>query len=128
MAKVFLVIIGTAYLILAIWCSIDPGKTSQAVGFQLEEGSGESEYLVVYGGLQFALGVVFLFPLFQPELLKQTLKICIITHGSLVMFRTAGFILYSEIQTTTWVLALTEWLTFICAILVYRTLKNSLVE
>ena len=49
--------VGVTYLCLAVWCALQPVGTSQAIGFQIASGSGHSEYLTVYGGLQFGLGL-----------------------------------------------------------------------
>ncbi len=65
-ARAFLAIVGLAYLLLAGWCALNPNQTSASVGFTLQKGSGQSEFLTVYGGLEFALGVVFLVPLIRP--------------------------------------------------------------
>ncbi len=51
MERIFLAIVGAAYILLAGWCSLMPDKTSKAVGFTLQPGSGQSEFLTVYGGL-----------------------------------------------------------------------------
>ena len=44
-AKIFLAVVGLVYLALALWCSIDPKTTSEKVGFQLQPGSGQSEFV-----------------------------------------------------------------------------------
>ncbi len=111
--RIFLGIVGIAYLGLAIWCSIRPGQTSQSVGFTLTPGSGQSEFLVVYGGLELGLGIVFLIPLFRSETTWHALAACAIIHGCLVLFRSIGFILFSGIHATTYVLAIVEWLIFL---------------
>jgi len=67
MARIFLAIVGAAYLVLAGWCALMPDKTSRAVGFSLQTGSGQSEFLTVYGGLQLSLGLAFLWPLLRPS-------------------------------------------------------------
>ena len=67
MTRTFLAIVGIAYLVLAVWCALKPGQTSNSVGLTLQPGSGQSEYLVVYGGLQLGLGLFFLWPLLQHE-------------------------------------------------------------
>ena len=115
MVRIFLALVGTAYAALAVWCSLMPSRTSNAVGFTLQPGSGQSEYLTVYGGLQFALGVAFLWPLVRPEKAGGMLSLCLIIHGVLVMFRAARFILYKGIPTTPYLLAATEWLIVIGA-------------
>ncbi|MGE3316814.1 MAG: hypothetical protein AB7O26_16980, partial [Planctomycetaceae bacterium] len=66
MTRVFLAIVGVAYITLAAWCSIAPKHTSQSVGFSLTPGSGQSEFLFVYVGRELALGLIFLWPLWGP--------------------------------------------------------------
>ena len=115
MARVFLAFVGTAYLVLAAWCAILPDTTSNSVGFTLQPGSGQSEFLTVYGGLQVAIGLAFLWPLYRPSDIALPLFLCLLIHGCLVTFRTLSFGLYSAVPSTTMVLAATEWIIFIAA-------------
>lgn len=114
--RIFLAVVGVAYLLLAAWCSLRPAQTSQAVGFTLTPGSGQSEFLVVYGGLELGLGVVFLLPLFDGERTPFALSMCLIIHACIVLFRSTSFFLYSGIHITTYVLAIVEWLIFLGAL------------
>lgn len=109
LTKMLLATIGLAYLMLAAWCVARPQQTAGAVGFELKPGGGQSEYLVIYGGLQLALGIVFLLPLVREQFLPFALLACLIVHAALVLFRTISFVLYSDIPTTTYVLATVEW-------------------
>jgi hypothetical protein len=111
--RVFLAVVGVAYLMLAAWCSLRPGPTSQSVGFTLTPGSGQSEFLVVYGGLELGLGIAFLLPLYDVTWTSFALLTCLIIHACLVLFRSTSFFLYSGIHTTTNVLAVVEWLIFL---------------
>jgi hypothetical protein len=121
-ARVFLAIVGAAYLALAAWCAILPDTTSNSVGFTLQPGSGQSEFLTVYGGLQVAIGLAFLWPLYRPSDTTLPLFLCLLTHGCLVIFRTLSFGLYSGVPATTIVLAATEWTIFMgAAILAWRS-------
>jgi len=113
MTKIFLALVGVAYLGLAGWCSIQPAKTAKAVGFTLQPGSGQSEFITVYGGLELALGLVFLWPLFRPDEIAFPLFVCLVVHASLVLFRTISFGLFTGMETTTYYLALTEWIIFL---------------
>ena len=61
--KIFLAAVGAAYVGLAAWCAFRPAQASSSVGFDLRPGAGQSEFLVVYGGLELALGLAFLLPL-----------------------------------------------------------------
>jgi hypothetical protein len=109
MSRIFLAIVGAAYVLLAAWCAVAPGQTSKSVGFELQPGSGQSEYLVIYGGLQLALGLVFLWPLVRPQEVAFPLLACLIVHACLVLFRMASFALYGNISSTTYFLSGVEW-------------------
>lgn len=122
MARIFLAIVAAAYLVLAAWCAILPETTSNSVGFTLQPGAGQSEFLTVYGGLQLAIGLAFLWPLYRPSEIRLPLFLCLLIHGCLVICRTVSFGLYSGVPATTIVLAATEWMIFIAAaILSWRT-------
>src|SRR5829696_6288016 len=100
--RIFLAIVGIAYLLLALWCALRPSQTSASVGFTLTPGSGQSEFLVVYGGLELGLGIVFLWPLIDTNATWFVLIACLIIHACLVLFRSISFFLYSGIHTTTY--------------------------
>lgn len=84
-SRIFLTVIGVTYLYLAGWCSLIPVQTSQLVGFDLKPGSGQSEFLVIYGGLEMALAVVFLLPLIRPKQLDNSLLVCLIVSCCFVV-------------------------------------------
>ena len=115
MTRIFLAAVGSMYLYLAGWCSLMPEQTSGLVGFDLRPGSGQSEFLAVYGGLEFGIACVFLLPLWRPMQLESSLLACLIIHAGLVLFRSAGFVLFSGIQPMTYKLAVGEWLIFLVA-------------
>ncbi|MDA7527812.1 DUF4345 family protein [Planctomicrobium sp.] len=113
MARFFLAFIGITYIGLGLWCAIAPQKTSKAVGFDLQAGQGQSEFLTVYGGLEVALGILFLWPLYRSEEVAFPLFACLVVHACLVLFRTIGFFMYTEFETTTYFLAAIEWIIFL---------------
>lgn len=47
------------YAVFGAWCLIAPGSTAPNLGYTALNGSGESEYRVVYGGLQIGLALFF---------------------------------------------------------------------
>lgn len=116
MARLFLGIVGTLYIVLALWCSFAPASTSRTVGFTLKPGSGQSEFLTVYGGLELALGIVFLWPLYQKEATAYALLTCLVLHACLVVFRTIGFFLFADIDSSTYSLAIGEWVIFLLSL------------
>lgn len=125
MARIFLAIVGAAYILLAAWCSFMPDKTSRAVGLTLQPGSGQSEFLTVYGGLELALGIAFLWPLYRPAEVAFPLFLCLLIHGCLVAFRTTGFVFYTGIPTTTYFFAALEWIIFIGAAVLFLRKEDS---
>lgn len=102
-----------------------PERTSRLVGFDLMPGSGQSEFLVIYGGLELAMALIFLLPLIRPSQLQSSLMTCLIIHACIVLFRSVSFFLYSDIQPMTRKLAFYEWLIFLsAAVLVWREAKR----
>lgn len=116
MTKLFLAVVGAAYLLLAVWCMWQPAKTSSSVGFELRAGSGQSEYFTVYGGLQLGLGLIFLLPLLKPDYLTFSLVSCVLVHASLTLARGISLLLYRGISGMTWGFAAVELLLFLGAL------------
>lgn len=114
-SRIFLAIVGLTYIYLSVWCSLQPVQTSQLVGFDLKPGSGQSEFLVIYGGLELGLALLLLWPFVRPKQLQTSLQICLIVHACLVLFRTASFLMYTGISSMTRNLAFYEWLIFLAA-------------
>jgi hypothetical protein len=115
MTRVFLAMVGVTYLILAGYCALLPARASKTVGLSIQPGAGESEFLTVYAGLEFGLALVFLWPLFSSAESSFHLLACLLVHGSLVLFRSVGFLLYTGIPTSTYQLAAGEWAIFLGA-------------
>jgi hypothetical protein len=108
-ARIVLAVIGIAYLALAAWCAVKPVQTAASIGLDLNGGSGRSEYFTVYGGLQAALGLIFLAPLVNPSLTGTVLTGCVLIHALLVVFRTVSLVLFAGVTSTTYLFAGMEW-------------------
>jgi hypothetical protein len=120
MPRTFVIAVGALYVLFAAWCTIQPQRTAEAIGFRVQPGSGESEYMVVYGGLQLALGLMLLAPTWRAELTQVALQACIILHGCLVLFRLLSLVRYSGITQPTYYLAGLEGLILVLALVVWR--------
>ena len=59
MEQAYLYLNAVLYAALAAWCTLAPRRTAAAQGFHQLANGGRSEYLVIYGGLQFGLAVFF---------------------------------------------------------------------
>ena len=108
-ARIFLAFVGMAYVGLGLWCAVDPKTTASAVGFELTNTQGQSEFLTVYGGLEVGLGLLFLWPLIRRDEVAFPLFACLLIHTNLVLFRTVGFFAFEGFESTTYVLAAIEW-------------------
>lgn len=124
-AKIFLVVVGLLYLALGLWCSLDPKTTSEKVGFQLQPGSGQSEFVTVYGGLELGMALIFLMPLIWHDSTRFALIGCLLMHASLVLFRTTAYFRFTGIDSFTHRLAIGEWVILLAAgILLFVTKSN----
>lgn len=120
MSKLFLAVVGVLYVALGVWCALLPESTSRAVGYALAPGSGQSEFLAVYGGLEVGLGVLFLVPLRRADVVRPVLLACALVHGGIVAFRTIGFLTLHGIAPMTYGFAALEWAILIGAVLLAR--------
>ena len=118
-ARIYLAIVGLLYAALGLWCAIDPQTTSRKVGFDLRGGSGGSEFLTVYGGLEVGLGLLFWIPLLRRDATTPILWGCLLIHTCLVVFRTIGFFRYTELEGMTWRLAVGEWIILLVGLAVW---------
>ena len=116
-ARIYLTLVGLLYAGLALWCSIDPQTTSKKVGLSRIGGSGNSEFLTVYGGLEMGLALVLLMPWFNRDFTMASLWACVLIHGCLVVFRTVGYFLFNDISGMTHRLAIGEWVIFLSALM-----------
>jgi len=118
MAKAFLIVNGVLYIGLALWCTLLPMKTSEAIGFALPNSSAKSEYLVVYGGLELAMGAFFLLCALRSNMVDAGLWFALLTYGCLMVYRwTTIFALqdlsrfiYSMVTLETFMAAASAWL------------------
>lgn len=118
MAKAFLIFNGVLYIALAAWCTLLPMKTSAAIGFGLPNNSAKSEYLVVYGGLELAMGAFFLLCAFKANMLEAGLWFALLTYACLMVYRWSTIFalsdlskfIYSMVALETVMTAVSAWL------------------
>jgi hypothetical protein len=108
MTRIFLAAVGAAYIALGLWCTLRPAQTSAAVGYQLQPGSGQSEFVTVYGGLELALGALFLLPLLHRDATGWTLLACLVIHVTLALFRVPTLFLFPGVSRTILAIAVLE--------------------
>ena len=115
-AKIFLVVVAALYIGLALWCTFQPETTSNKVGFELKGGSGHSEFVTVYGGLEFGMAIVFLLSIWPAGNIYFGVLACTVIHASLVLFRSFSFFRYTDIDSFTYRLAAGEWIIMLVGI------------
>ncbi len=57
--QIYLYLNAALYLVFAAWCTVAASSTATNLGYVGLSNSGRSEYLVIYGGLQLGLAVMF---------------------------------------------------------------------
>ena len=123
--RIYLIAVSATYMALAIWCSVSPAVTSEKVGFELKGGSGQSEFMTVYGGLEFGLALVLLLPVFRQETVSYGILACVLVHGSLCLFRTISFFSFNDIGPMTYKLAIGEWVIFLLGAAIWYFSRES---
>ena len=118
MAKALLIFNGVLYIALALWCTLLPTNTSHAIGFGLPNNSAKSEYIVVYGGLELAMGAFFLLCAFRAGMTEAGLWFALLTYGCLMVYRIGTIIalkdlspfIYTMVVVETVMAGLSAWL------------------
>ena len=115
-SKIYLIVVAAMYIFLALWCTFQPEVTSTKVGFELKGGSGQSEFMTVYGGLEFGIAVVFLLTIWPVGNVYFGVLACTVIHASLVLFRSISFFQFKGIDSFTYQLAVGEWVVMLVGI------------
>lgn len=103
--RVYLLINAGLYLLFAVWCAASPAKTAASVGLSLASPSGVSEYVTVYGGLQFGVAMFFLVAGVMSKYEQAGVLFAMLFYGGLVAFRLGTFLVLSGIGRTTFLFA-----------------------
>jgi hypothetical protein len=117
-AKILLTASGLLYLALALYCVIAPQKASETVHLERIGVGGKSEFMVIYGGLELAMAVLFLLPWTGLLSDKQGLYVFLVIHAILVLFRTISIFAFGALPASTTKLAIGEWVLLIAGLLV----------
>jgi hypothetical protein len=118
-SRIFLAVVGLLYAGLAVYCAVAPNKAADTVVFDVKGGSGRSEFLTVYGGLEMGMAVFFLLGAWRPEYARAGVVACLAIHACLVLFRAASFAMFDGIGTDIYKLAVGEWVIFLAALAVW---------
>ena len=87
MVAVYLYINALLYFVFALLCTVWNTDTSKNLGYSVLSRSGESEYVVVYGGMQVGLGVIFAWLAQTPTTRDIGLQIALCLYIPIVLYR-----------------------------------------
>ena len=111
------------YLGFGLWCAAAPEWTAAAVGFALPGAQGFAEYVAVYGGLEFGVGIFFLLCARSAALAPAGILFGACFYTCLFLFRTfaiskVGFDIGAGVNFYATEAAFTIW-----SLYLYRRLK-----
>lgn len=121
MTTAFLWLNAAMYAVFAVWCTVAPGKTSEAIGFAFTKGGARSEYLVVYGGMELGFAVFFALCALRPAWATGGLVFATCLYAALALYRVASLFIYDGLTPFVYIMCAIE-VTFavIAAVLLYR--------
>jgi hypothetical protein len=117
MLRTYLFVNAALYVLFAVWCTVMPEKTAETLGLAFRSGSGKSEYITVYGGLEFGVAMFFLLAALRPELRQAGLLFALLFYGGLVAWRIPTLLMVSGVQKVTYGFAATEAVLLVMAVL-----------
>jgi hypothetical protein len=99
--KVYLLINAALYALFAVWCTLKATNTATNLGYVALNNSGRSEYLVIYGGLQVGLAVMFFLLARDGAFHKVGMMISIGIYAPIVLYRLLTIWKFSPVSPLT---------------------------
>ncbi len=104
------------YLLLAIYCTVRAADSARGLGYLSLNNSGQSEYLVIYGGLQLGLALAFAVFARTADLHRVGIQFALCLYAPIVLYRVITVIRFWPVQNTTLGVAALEVALLIAAI------------
>lgn len=101
MVAAYLWLNALVYLLFSLWCTVRPTQTAAAAGYLALDGSGRSEYLVVYGGLQLGIAAFYTLLALTPDLHRLGLLFSLAIYVAIVAYRAVTVVLYRPVGGVT---------------------------
>ncbi|MDQ1119102.1 MULTISPECIES: DUF4345 family protein [Pseudoxanthomonas] len=114
MVNAYLWLNALLYIALALWCTLAPESTAQAVGFTALTPAGQTEFLAVYGGMEFGIGLLFAY-FARSRQPRNGLVLALLFYGPIVAWRAYAIARYGLPGGTTLGLVVGEWLLLLAA-------------
>lgn len=106
------------YLAFAIACTLAPAQTAQGVGYAALSASGFSEYLVVYGGMEFGFALFYLYCARRARRIGLVFSVCL--YAPIVAWRWPSVAAHWPVSATTLATGLLEVVLLAFAIVLLR--------
>ena len=119
MLTIYLWLNAVMYLGLGVWCTVLPDKTSAWIGFAFAKPGARSEYITVYGGMEFGLGVFFLLCALNSAWRDAGLLLGLCLYGGLALWRIYTFLTIDGITGFPRIAFVLEATLFVAAIVLW---------
>jgi len=119
MIEIYLWANAVIYVLFALWCTFKKDQTAKASGYLNLNASGWSEYLVIYGGLQFGLAFFFAYLASKIELQQTGINFALMLYVPIVLYRLFTIYKFRPVKPTTLAIALMEILLLIFALICF---------
>lgn len=123
--KAVLGFLGVVYLLLGLWCFSMPTEVAGRIGLELVGSTGTGEFMVVYGGLELALGIFFILSALKAELTYGGVLLAVISSAFLFLIRSYTIVYLPDIQSVTYRLVAVELFTLLLAISAWFSFARS---
>lgn len=114
-SKIFLTVLGLFYVATGLWCGIRPRQTMEAIGLSTLNGSGNSEYVTVYGGFLVGVGIFLAIAGLNSSYVLAGLVASTAIHAGIIVARGISLGMYSGVQPITYGLAVFEAVIFLAS-------------
>lgn len=125
MAMAYLWFNAALYIGLAVWSTAAPDQVARIVGLAFASPSGRSEFITVYGGLEFGVGLFFLAAALKPELRHAGLLFGLLFYAGLACWRLPTLLVLRDIARPTYILAATEAALFAASIALWLAQRRA---
>lgn len=98
-SKIYLGVIGIILIAYGVACFLNPQLLERLAGISASSLDGTAELRAMYGGVQVAVGVFYLMPLLNTELLRSCLMFNVVLFAGIALARGAAIAMsYSNIS------------------------------
>lgn len=104
------------YAVFALWCTFARERTAQSIGYLTRSNAGNSEYLTVYGGLQWGMAIMFATLAAHAAPASLALSISVGLYVPIVAYRWATIARFAPVGTTVKAVAVMETLLLAAAL------------